>query len=241
MLEQAARAAVRSSRADLAIELLTEGGPAARRAATTRAPSRWPSRLLGDASHPRRRRDEGAAGGRGGRRATRRPRRRPAVGQAARGLRQAPGAELRVPAGAGRSREALAGRSARAGGRRGRDAGRHRQAALFQGRLWEARALFRGSMRARRADRVFGARDALRDDAGHDHRARRPVGGRRRPARDRSRRRGASAGGAGDQPSGNVAEDVRRTGDWDWTLRELETARQYELDDAGEIVARLRA
>jgi hypothetical protein len=35
----------------------------------------------------------------------------------------------------------------------------------------------------------------------------------------------------------NVAEDVRRTGDWDWALAELETVRQYELDDAGEIVA----
>jgi hypothetical protein len=35
---------------------------------------------------------------------------------------------------------------------------------------------------------------------------------------------------------GNVSEDARRTGDWDWIIGEMEATRQHELDDAGEIV-----
>ena len=63
-----------------------------------------------------------------------------------------------------------------------------------------------------------------------------PCGGRCRPARIIATARRLGRRALEINTIANVAEDVRRTGDWDWALGELETIRQYELDDAGEIV-----
>jgi hypothetical protein len=107
---------------------------------------------------------------------------------------------------------------------------------MFQGRLWEARALIRGCMEL--AEQIGSTDLAIRfattlanitalDDPSEAVAVQREI-------ITNARRLGRRA--LEINTIGNVAEDARRTGDWDWALGELEAARQYELDDAGEIV-----
>ena len=102
-----------------------------------------------------------------------------------------------------------------------------------------ARARSAGSMRARRADRSSDLAIRGSTTARQHHRARRPSEAGRRPARDHRRRRGGSADARLEiNTFGNVAEDARRTGDWDWALGELETAPPVRARRRGEIVLR---
>jgi class 3 adenylate cyclase/tetratricopeptide (TPR) repeat protein len=110
------------------------------------------------------------------------------------------------------------------------------QAALYQGRLWEARALMRGCLEMAeqlglsdlhlRFGTLLANMTALDDPS--------EAVALQRDIIAMSRRTGRRA--VEIMTIGNVAEDARRTGEWDWALRELEIARQYELDDAGKIV-----
>ena len=110
------------------------------------------------------------------------------------------------------------------------------QSAMFQGRLWEARALMRGSIELAEqqglSDLVLRFGTTLANITALDDPA--EAVAVQRDIIATSRRTGRRA--LEINTVGNVAEDVRRTGEWDWALKELETARQYELDDAGEIV-----
>jgi class 3 adenylate cyclase/tetratricopeptide (TPR) repeat protein len=110
------------------------------------------------------------------------------------------------------------------------------QAALFQARLWEARALLRGAhdlaepagltdLTLRTAN-TLSSLTALDDPAEAVALQRDLVGHARRVGR-----RALEI-----NTLGNVSEDARRTGDWDWVIAEMEATRQHELDDAGEIV-----
>ena len=107
---------------------------------------------------------------------------------------------------------------------------------MFEGRLWEARALLRGCIEL--AEQIGSSDLAIRsattlanitalDDPSEAVAVQREI-------IVTARRLGHRA--LEINTIGNVAEDARRTGDWDWAVGELETARQYELDDAGEIV-----
>ena len=92
--------------------------------------------------------------------------------------------------------------------------------AFFQGGCGRRATLLAGLHRARRADRARrSSRSARAMTLANDHRPRRPVGGRRRAARDH---RDGSARSAIARIEiniiGNVAEDARRTGDWDWVI-----------------------
>ena len=110
------------------------------------------------------------------------------------------------------------------------------QSAMFQGRFWEARALMRGSLELSEqqglSDLVLRFGTVLANITALDDPA--EAVAVQRDIVANCRRLGRRA--LEINIIGNVAEDVRRTGDWDWALGELETVRQYELDDAGEIV-----
>ncbi len=110
------------------------------------------------------------------------------------------------------------------------------QGALFQGRMWESRALFRGAMdlseQAGMTDTFLRSSSALANITALDD-PRESVA-LQRDIITLSRRLGRRA--LEITTLGNVAEDVRRTGDWDWVMGELETTRQQELDEAGAAV-----
>ena len=110
------------------------------------------------------------------------------------------------------------------------------QAALFEGRLWEARALFRGSIELAEqigsSDLAIRAATTLANITALDNPS--EAVDVQREIITTARRLGRRA--LEINTIGNVSEDARRTGEWDWILGELEGARQYELDDAGEIV-----
>ncbi len=110
------------------------------------------------------------------------------------------------------------------------------QSAMFQGRFWEARALMRGSLELAEQqgllDLVLRFGTTLANITALDNPS--EAVAVQRDIIATSRRLGRRA--LEINTIGNVAEDVRRTGEWDWALAELETARQYELDNAGEIV-----
>ena len=184
MLEQAGRAAMRSSRADLAIELLTNAVAAARRAVTTRVPSRWPSPCW-----PMRTQPVGVA--MRASRWSRRAWRDSATSATTHGTsgcslsRQGLGLERRVRL----SRSDRGRRSPRAErlglAERGRgDAGHHRAGGAVPGPALGVARDAPGEHGDRRAGGTRGPRDPLGVDACQHHRARRPIGGRRRPARD---------------------------------------------------------
>ena len=193
MLEQAGRAAMRSSRADLAIELppnavrLRDAGDDPGAVALAIA-------LLGDAYAAGRRRDEGQQVVEAG------VARLGDLGDDPRYVRllavsgKVLGLNAEYRLSLERSREALA-RAERLGlaDVAAETLGALGQAALFEGRLWESRAMFRGSMEI--AEQL-GQSDLVscdRHDAREHHRHRRPVGGRCRSSARSSRPHGDSA------------------------------------------------
>jgi class 3 adenylate cyclase/tetratricopeptide (TPR) repeat protein len=105
-------------------------------------------------------------------------------------------------------------------------------AAFFQGRLWEASALLRGAGeladQAGLADISLRSSLTLANITALDD----PVMSVRlqREAISLCRRLGRRSMEI--TTLGNVAEDVRRTGDWDWAMTELEAARQLDIDAA---------
>ena len=110
-------------------------------------------------------------------------------------------------------------------------------AALFQGRLWEALALMRGARDLAeqasvdsdlpiRVGTQLAAITALDDPA--------EAVALQLDIVARGRRMGSAATVI--NTLGNVAEDARRTGDWDLILGEIATADQQELDAAGQVV-----
>jgi len=109
-------------------------------------------------------------------------------------------------------------------------------AAFFQGRLWEASALLRGAVdlaeQAGLTDTSLRAAMTLANITALDD----PVASVKlqREALLLSRRLGRSA--VGITILGNVAEDVRRSGEWDWCAQELASARQVDMDEASLIV-----
>jgi class 3 adenylate cyclase/tetratricopeptide (TPR) repeat protein len=109
-------------------------------------------------------------------------------------------------------------------------------AAFFQGRLWEASALLRGAgdlaEQAGLADISLRASMTLANITALDD----PVESVRlqREALGLCRRLGRRSMEI--TILGNVAEDIRRTGDWDWSMGELEAARQLDIDDAAMLV-----
>ena len=236
MLEQAGNLATRASRADLAIELLAEA-VRLREAADDPGALALAIALHGDALSAARRRDEaqqlleaGVA-------------RLGDLGDDPRWVRllansgRVLGLNSEYELALGRSRDALS-RAERLGLA---DVAAEclavmGMAALFEGRLWEARTLLRGCIEL--AEQIGSSDLAIRsattlanitalDDPSEAVEVQREI-------IVAARRLGHRA--LEINTIGNVAEDARRTGDWDWALGELETARQYELDDAGEIV-----
>ena len=110
------------------------------------------------------------------------------------------------------------------------------QAAFFQGRLWEGRALSIGAaelaeqaglpelvMRASMTVAAIGALDDPRDAVR-----------RQKEALELARRLGQR--GMEITVLGNVAEDARRTGEWEWVEAELTRAQGLDLDSADSIV-----
>jgi class 3 adenylate cyclase/tetratricopeptide (TPR) repeat protein len=236
MLEQAGRAAARASRADLASELLTEA-VRLREAGDDPAAVALAIALQGDAIASARRRDEARQvleegidrlGDLGDD-----PRFARLLATSAKVLVLTAEYDLAIP----RANDALA-RAERLGlaDVAAETLGVIAQAAMFQGRLWEARALLRGSMEL--ADQIGSSDLAIRaattlanitalDDPSEAVDVQREI-------ITTARRLGRRA--LEINTIGNISEDIRRTGEWDWILGELEVARQYELDDAGEIV-----
>ncbi|HKF84748.1 MAG TPA: adenylate/guanylate cyclase domain-containing protein [Candidatus Limnocylindrales bacterium] len=110
------------------------------------------------------------------------------------------------------------------------------QAAFFEGRLWEAAALLRAGIdlaeQGGLTDSVLRFSNALASLTALDSPAeavaiqRDLVGVARRTGQ-----RGTEI-----NTIGNVSEDARRTGDWDWVIGEMETTRQHDLDPAGQVV-----
>ncbi|HEX5828843.1 MAG TPA: adenylate/guanylate cyclase domain-containing protein [Candidatus Limnocylindrales bacterium] len=110
------------------------------------------------------------------------------------------------------------------------------QAALFEGRLWEAAALLRGGLDLAEQAGLSGTRlrfgtslaslTALDSPAEAVAIQRELIAGARRLGR-----RALEV-----NTLGNVAEDARRTGDWDWVIGEIAVTRELELDAAGGIV-----
>jgi class 3 adenylate cyclase/tetratricopeptide (TPR) repeat protein len=109
-------------------------------------------------------------------------------------------------------------------------------AAFFQGRLWEASALLRGSGElaeqaglqdiALRSSMTLASIMALDDPA--------TSVGLQKEALALCRRLGRRSMEI--NVLGNVVEDGRRTGDWDWSAAELGAARQLEMDAGAMIV-----
>ncbi len=237
MLEQAGRAAMRSSRADLAIELLTNA-VRLRDAGDDPGAVALAIALLGDAYAAGRRRDEGQQVVEAG------VARLGDLGDDPRYVRllavsgKVLGLNAEYRLSLERSREALA-RAERLGlaDVAAETLGTIGQAALFEGRLWESRAMFRGSMEIAEqighSDLVIRSATTLANITALDDPS--EAVAVQREIITTARRLGRRA--LEINTIANVAEDVRRTGDWDWALAELETVRQYELDDAGEIVA----
>jgi class 3 adenylate cyclase/tetratricopeptide (TPR) repeat protein len=236
MLEQAGRAAARASRADLGSELLTEA-VRLRDAGDDPGAVALAIALLGDALGSARRREEAQqvleagiarVGDLGDD-----PRFVRLLATSAKVLVLTAEYDLAIP----RARDALA-RAERLGlaDVAAETLGVIAQAAMFQGRLWESRALLRGSMEL--ADQIGSSDQAIRaattlanitalDNPSEAVDVQREIITTAR----RLGRRGLEI-----ITIGNISEDIRRTGEWDWILGELEVARQYELDDGGEIV-----
>jgi class 3 adenylate cyclase/tetratricopeptide (TPR) repeat protein len=109
--------------------------------------------------------------------------------------------------------------------------------AMFQGRLWEARSLMRGARDVAEqaaTDPDFGIRVGMQlaaitalDDPAEAVALQRDI-------IVRARRIGRSATVV--NTVGNMAEDARRSGDWDLVLAEVAETMQQELDPAGIVV-----
>jgi class 3 adenylate cyclase/predicted ATPase len=112
------------------------------------------------------------------------------------------------------------------------------QAAFFQGRLWEASALAEGARRL--ADQMNLPEEVLRTNinltsiyALDDPRA---TAEAERQIVEVARRLGRRDTEV--IMLGNMAEDVRRTGEWDEVIRELETAAAAENDESTDLILR---
>jgi ATP/maltotriose-dependent transcriptional regulator MalT len=109
-------------------------------------------------------------------------------------------------------------------------------AAFFQGRLWEGRALSVAASElaeqaelpelAMRAAMTVASITALDDP--------RDAVARQKEALDFARRLGQR--GMEITVLGNVAEDARRTGEWDWVEQQLERAQGLDLEEADSVV-----
>ena len=232
LIEQAGQAAVTGSRADLAVTLLEEA-VTLREAGDDPAALAWAISLRAEALGSARRREEASA------QLDAAIERFGDLGDDPRWIRLLAGSAkvLQLNGEYARSREradiALA-RAERLGliDVAANCLGVNGMAAFFQGRLWEASALLGGAgdlaEQAGLADISLWASMTLANITALDD----PVTSVRlqREALGLCRRLGQRSMEI--TILGNVSEDVRRTGEWDWAVAELEVARQLDIDAA---------
>ncbi len=110
--------------------------------------------------------------------------------------------------------------------------------AMYQGRLWEARALLEGSRllaeEHNQPDVAMRSMNMLAATVAHDD----PAEALRleRAAIELARQLGRRSNEM--LTLGNAAEDARRTGDWAWAIDELEAALDLDLDDSTRLALR---
>ena len=110
--------------------------------------------------------------------------------------------------------------------------------AMYQGRLWEARALLEGSRllaeEHNQPDVAMRSMNMLAATVAHDD----PAEALRleRAAIELARQLGRRSNET--LTLGNAAEDARRTGDWAWAIEQLEAALELDLDESTRLALR---